>query len=387
MRAVNFTGDNNITLLQSGEQYFPSLIAAIDGARHEIFLETYIFTLDATGVFVRDALQNAARRGVAVYVIVDWLGTGRPVCKQLHSEFDAAGVHFRSFNPWFRRGIARTHRKICVTDRDHAFVGGLNINHDLHSDRDPALILNAPRWDFAVQITGTLVATIYAEMTAQWTRLGNMKLKVRWEIFRKTRALQGNGNGKPMAAALVLRDNLRNRRTIQQAYLRALGHARNNALLANPYFAPGRKLRHALETAAARGVQVTLLLGVGQFRLQDAIAHSFYPKLLRCGVRIVEYRKTELHAKVAVVDDEWATVGSSNYDGLSLFVNQEANVVIRDTAFATRLRLQIEAGVADGVPVKLEEFVNLGWVRRFGYGAAFLFYRAIIRLMSGSHYD
>lgn len=387
MHTVNFRGGNAITLLHSGAQYFPSIIAAMDTAQHEIFLETYIFTLDQTGVLVKNALQNAAQRGVAVYVIVDWLGSGRAVCNQLRSEFSAAGVHFRSFNPWFRRGITRTHRKICVTDHDHAFVGGLNINDDLRSDRNPEVVLTAPRWDFAVQISGALVDTIYTEMTAQWTRLGKLKLKARWEVFRKTRALAINDNHKPALAALVLRDNLRNRRTIQHAYLQALGHARHSALLANPYFAPGRKLRRALETAAMRGVKVTLLLGVGQFRLQDAIAHSFYPKLLACGVQIIEYRKTDLHAKVAVVDDEWATVGSSNYDGLSLFVNQEANVVIKDTAFATTLRLQIEAGVADGVAVKLEEFANLGWVRRFGYGAAFLFYRAIIRLMSGSHYD
>ncbi|MFX6118952.1 phospholipase D-like domain-containing protein, partial [Acinetobacter baumannii] len=84
---------------------------------------------------------------------------------------------------------------------------------------------------------------------------------------------------------------------------------------------------------AMRGVKVTLLLGVGQFVMQDAVAHSFYPKLLRAGVRIIEYTHTELHAKVAVVDDKWATVGSSNYDGLSLFVNQEANVVVQDPAF------------------------------------------------------
>ncbi|WP_236422640.1 phospholipase D-like domain-containing protein, partial [Escherichia coli] len=109
-----------------------------------------------------------------------------------------------------------------------------------------------------------------------------------------------------------------NRSTIQKAYLQALGRARHSVLLATPYFAPGRKFRKALAHAARRGVQVTLLIGVGEFKIQDAVAHSFYPKLLLDGVRVVEYRKTQLHAKVAVVDDDWATVGSSNCDGLSL---------------------------------------------------------------------
>jgi len=387
MRTVIFTGHNDIDLLQSGAQFFPSLIAAIDGARAELFLETYILTLDAAGFAVLHALQRAAHRGVAVYLIVDWVGTGRATCALLREQCAAAGIHFRRFNPWFRRGIARTHRKICVVDRDLAFIGGLNINDDLRSDRDPKRVLPAPRWDFAVRIRGPLVATIYLEMTAQWTRLGSLQLKTRWANFRRMRALEPAPATGPALAGLVLRDNLRNRRTIQRAYLKALGRARQNALLVNPYFAPGRKLRRALEAAAQRGVQVTLLLGVGQFRLQDAIAHSFYPKLLDCGVRIFEYRKTELHAKVAVVDDEWATVGSSNYDGLSLFVNQEANVVILDQPFALELRRQIEQGVADGVAVDREAFANLGWGQRLGSGIAFSLYRAAIRLMSWSSYD
>lgn len=387
MRTVSFTGDNDITLLQSGAQYFPSLIHAIDQARHEIFLETYIFALDATGVPVRDALQRAAARGVSVFVVVDWLGTGRATCKLLSQQLGAAGVQFRSFNPWFRRGIARTHRKICVTDRDYAFVGGLNINDDLVSDRRPEVVLAAPRWDFAIRISGTLVATIYLEMTAQWTRLGNMKLLARWENFRRSRALLPGGGGGPAQAGLVLRDNLRDRRTIQRAYLQALGRARKSALLANPYFAPGRKLRRALESSAQRGVEVTLLLGVGQFRLQDAIANSFYPKLLASGVRIFEYRKTDLHAKVAVVDDEWATVGSSNYDGLSLFVNHEANVVVQDHAFAEDLRRRIESAVAEAVPVRRADFSHIGWLRRLRNGAIFLLYRAAIRLVSWGRYD
>lgn len=387
MRSVSFTGNNNIQLLSSGAQFFPVLIEALNSAQHEIFLETYIFALDDTGVLVRDALQAAARRGVEVYVVTDWIGTGRATCKQLSIEFATAGVHFRSFNPWFKRGIARSHRKLGVIDHAQAFIGGLNINHDLVSDSEPYRILDAPRWDFGIQITGSLVAAIYIEMTAQWSRIGNMKLKQRWEVFRRTRTTLSDSDHTPALAALVLRDNLRNRRTIQHTYLHALGQAHHTALLTNPYFAPGRKLRHALTQAAQRGVKVTLLLGVGQFYLQDLIAQSFYPKLLNSGVRIVEYRKTELHAKVAVIDDEWATVGSSNYDGLSLFVNQEANVVIRDKQFCSTLRLGIEAGIADGTEIELPAFDSVRWSRRLLSGTLFACYRAAIRLASWSRYD
>jgi cardiolipin synthase len=180
----------------------------------------------------------------------------------------------------------------------------------------------------------------------------------------------------------VLRDNLRNRRTIQRAYLQALGHARQSALLTSPYFAPGRKLRRGLEEAARRGVEVTLLLGVGHYRLQDAVSQSYYPKLMKAGVKIVEYRKTTLHAKVAVVDEHWATVGSSNFDGLSLLVNQEANVVIRDADFSRALRQQIEIGIADGDAVAADAFDNLPWQARAWHGTAFFLYRLLMRVIT-----
>ena len=383
MRHLKYSIENEIALLHCGAEFFPALIAAIDAARTEIYLETYIFALDETGAQVRDALQRAARRGVQVCVITDWLGTGRKVSSILKRELEAGGVHHRNFNPWFRRGVARSHRKLCVVDRQIAFVGGLNINDDFYSDDRMHLRLPDRRWDFAISIVGPLVQDIFEEMQRQWERLGPMKLRTRWRNFKKGR-LKHTGvptHGGAMAA-LVVRDNLRNRRTIQRTYLQALGQARHSAYLANPYFAPGRKLRVALEQAALRGVQVTLLLGVGQFAMQDAVANWFYPKLLKCGVRIVEYNKTQLHGKVAVVDDEWATVGSSNYDGLSLFINQEANVVINDDDFALSLREQIQRGVADGAEVLAAEFAHTPWWRRMRHALAFFVYRSVIHVVT-----
>jgi cardiolipin synthase len=382
MRSVNFTSDNDLTLLHSGAEYFPALAAALNEAKQEVYLEAYIFAHDEIGDLVKTALKRAAARGVAVYLIIDWLGTGDTYAKSLECELTAARIHCRVFNPWFKRGVARSHRKMCVVDRRVAFVGGLNINNDMRADNDADRILPAPRWDFAVRIVGPLVAKIHLETEAQWMRIGRLDLRTRLELFREVRHTTWVSNGAPAHAGLVVRDNLRNRRTIQRAYLHALGHARKSALLANPYFAPGRKMRKALESAAARGIEVTLLLGVGEFRLQDAIAHSFYPKLLKSGVKIVEYRKTQLHAKVAVVDDQWATVGSSNYDGFSLFVNQEANVVVQDAVFSNYLREKIEQGIAEGVMIRMEDFVHIPWFKRVWYGIAFTLYRITIHIIT-----
>ncbi|RJF97686.1 cardiolipin synthase ClsB [Noviherbaspirillum saxi] len=386
MRPVEFIAHNRVGLLHCGAEFFPALIGAIDNARFEVFLETYIFTLDATGLQVKDALVRAAARGVAVNVITDWVGTGHRHSAELNKRLQKGGVNYRVFNAWCRRGVARTHRKMCVVDREVAFLGGLNINDDYISDDGFAIPLPAPRWDFAVRIHGPLVAAIHEELQSQWRLLNGLHLRFRWERFRDRRIANPIIEDGAAMAALVLRDNLRNRRTIQRTYLKALGNAHHRAVLANPYFAPGRKLRDGLAAAARRGVDVTLLIGVGQFRIQDAVAHSFYPKLLKSGVRVVEYRKTQLHGKVAVIDDDWATVGSSNWDGLSLFVNHEANVVVREPKFAHALRVHIENAIDEGVTIRMEDYVNIPWYERAWYGAAYFLYKSILRIITLGRY-
>lgn len=382
MRQVSFLGQNDIQLLHCGAEYFPALIAAFDAAKVEIYLETYIFAGDDTANSIRDALARAAQRGVAVNVMTDWIGTGNTQSKILQRYFQAHGVVHRSFNPWFMRGIARMHRKICVVDRQYAFLGGLNIVDDMRGDSDPNRILPAPRWDFGVRIVGPLVAIIHWEAALHWARLGNLSWRTRWATLMEQGPYRPTEIREPISAGLVVRDNLRNRRTIQNAYLKALGGARQSAMLAHAYFAPGKKMRNGLIAAAQRGVDVTLLLGVGQYRLQDVIARSFYPKLLKYGVKIVEYKKTQLHGKVAVIDDHWATVGSSNYDGFSLFVNKEANVVINDAGFAEKLRKHIAHGVADGVVVDMSEFDQIPWHKKIFYRLAYQLYKNMLRLIT-----
>ncbi len=387
MRPVEFIADNEVQLLYCGTDYFPALMEAIEAAQYDVYFETYIFADDDTGQAVQAALMRAAKRGVTVRMITDWFGTGAGRARRLHAQVLEAGVEHRIFNPWFKRGVTRTHRKICVVDRCVAFVGGININDDMFCDYDHNVGLAAPRWDFAVAVKGPLVASIHREAEAQWRRLGRMPLTQRYNLYQETRrANKAAAEASTVQAGFVVRDNLRNRQTIQKAYLQALGHARKSVLLANPYFAPGRKFRRALSQTAQRGVEVVLLIGVGEHWLQDAVAHSFYPKLLASGVRLVEYHKTQLHAKVAVIDDEWATVGSSNVDGLSLFLNQEANVVIKDAAFAKSLRRHIEEAVAEGVEIHPHEYEHVGRFRRIGYEIAYVVYRTVMRIIAVGKY-
>ncbi|MCE2832476.1 MAG: phospholipase D-like domain-containing protein, partial [Oxalobacteraceae bacterium] len=373
MRVASYSHGNQLSLLHRGEQFFPALIDACESALVEIYLETYIFSLDATGLRVKTALLNAARRGVAVQLIVDWLGTGDDTIEQLRLELEPTGVRVVVFNPWFKRGIVRMHRKIAVIDQRIAFLGGLNINDDLIADDGSAAPLPAARWDFAVTVSGPLVQAIHAEVLAQWERLEPKPLITRLQGIRAYVSNRQAWRAVEVAeAAFVVRDNLRNRQAIQRALLQALGRARSSALLVTPYFAPGRKLRKAMIHAAQRGVEVVLLIGVGQFVMQDAVAQSFYPRLVRAGVTIVEYRHTQLHGKLAVIDGEWATVGSSNFDGLSLFVNHEANIVVRDSAFAKSLQQMIREAVVEGVVITAADVAQLSLPRRvwnrFAYG-------------------
>lgn len=385
MSSVELSAGNAIELLHCGAEFFPALIKSIDEAATEIYLETYIFATDDAGLAVLDSLTSAAARGVTVNLITDWVGTGRAGCGLLSEALRHTTVNYRVFNKWFHRGVARTHRKICVVDKKLAFVGGININHDLYSAEGPES-LPSPRWDFSVKVRGPIVDVMHREAVGQWLRTGPLPLLDRLQLFTELPSSTSAPVHSDSLAGFFTSDNLHNRFTIQSEYLRAINGSSHCVLLANPYFAPGRTFRDALSSAADRGVRVMLLLGVGQFPIQDWVARSYYRKLLKSGVRLFEYRRSQLHAKVAVIDDQWATVGSSNCDGLSVFVNHEANLVVHDRALAINLGSQIRRGMLDAIEIEAKDFVRTPWFKRLWYGLSFLVYRGVMRVITLNNY-
>ncbi len=184
-----------------------------------------------------------------------------------------------------------------------------------------------------------------------------------------------------MTAAFVVRDNLRHRRDIEDAYLAALAAAQNDVLIASAYFLPGRRFRHALVDAARRGCRVAVLLqGQVEYALLHYATQALYGQLLENGVRIFEYRAGFLHAKVAVVDDAWATVGSSNIDPFSLLLAREANVVVKDAGFAGRLRASLARALAqDAIEITHADFHKSPLLVRALRWAAY----GLVRLMLG----
>ncbi|MBE7369460.1 cardiolipin synthase ClsB [Ramlibacter pallidus] len=349
---------HHLQLLEGSVELFPAMVTAIDAALREVRLETYIFDFNESGAEVAYALERAARRGVAVQVVVDGLGSGDLPPAQLQ-RLEMAGVQWHVYSPTGTLGLLwpgqwrRLHRKLCVVDGAVGFCGGINILDDFHDPNHGAL--EAPRLDFAVRVTGPLVARMQETMERLWRRIEAVR-RLRSAHLRGTlTSLRASGtraavpappvlsHGLPRAkAALLLRDNLRNRAVIERAYLRAIGRAHREVIIANAYFVPGARMRRALVNAARRGVHVRLLLqGRYEYFMQYYASRPVFGALLRAGVEITEYEPSFLHAKVAVVDGHWATVGSSNLDPLSLLLAREANVIVEDRAFAHRLRQRL----------------------------------------------
>lgn len=409
MKTVHLSPGHAVRLLPGGADFFPSLIETIDASQTEVRLETYIFNFDATGESVANALIRAAQRGVSVMVMVDGIGTP-PLADLWEKRFEAAGVQWHRFLPLGWLGVVlplrwrRLHRKLCVVDGLHAFCGGINVIDDCIDLNYGAL--SSPRFDFAVKVTGPLVKEAHSTLEQFWlhVKLGQQMERLQWKQLSHTfkqalnqKALNQKANASPTTkaershsavwAALVLRDNLFHRSSIERTYRKAIGEAREEVLISSAYFLPGRKLRHALIHAAKRGVRVRLLLqGRYEYFLQLHGARIVYGALLDAGVEIYEYTAGYLHAKVAVVDGHWATVGSSNLDPLSMLLAHEANVVVEDAAFAQALQAGLFLALdQQSLRVDPEGYKNRVWHARFLDLLALGLVRSVLFLM-GSRY-
>ncbi|QPF76729.1 cardiolipin synthase ClsB [Roseateles sp. DAIF2] len=385
-----YSGGNELRLLKGGDELFPAQVAAINQALVEVWVACYIFHSDSAGAAMVMALRAAAARGVRVRVVVDGFGS-KASLPWLSNALAGSGVALAVFRPidrwwrWLQPGqLRRLHQKLCVVDGEHAFVGGINIiddRLDLHHGET-----EEPRLDFAVALRGPAVTPIAQAARAVWTRawLGRdfgeellalvrspepvRRLRRLARRLRMPRGRRSRRSGQsdwqdltPVCAAFVLRDNLRQRRTIERAYIDAIRAARERVDLISPYFYPGHAFRRALRDAARRGVRVRLLLqGKLDYRIAGMAAQALYAELLGHGVRIFEYTPAYLHAKVCVVDESWATVGSSNIDPLSLLLNLEANVLVRDGAFARDVALQFETAAAVSREVDLKRWGGAG---------------------------
>ncbi len=332
--------NNRVQLLENGEEYFPRVFEAMRAAKSEILLETFIVFEDKVGAELQQILIEAAQRGVRTTVSLDGFGCGELSTGYLSALSDA-GVHLQIFDPapkhlgirtnWFRR----LHRKIVVVDGLIAFIGGINFSGDHLADFGPEA-----KQDYSVEIQGPVVADIHHFALLQSGRPGRARF---WWQRRRQRLEEMAFTDHDGQVRLVFRDNDQHNTDIEDVYLQVLRKAKRRVIIANAYFFPGYRLLREIRNAARRGVEVRLILqGQPDMLVAKLAARMTYDYLLRAGVQIHEYCQRPLHGKVALVDEDWSTVGSSNLDPLSLSLNLEANVLIRDRAFNQHLYERLE---------------------------------------------
>lgn len=361
---------NRVQLLTDGDEFFPRLFAAIEQAQHEVLLETFILSDDKVGRELHSQLIAAARRGVRVAVTVD--GFGSPGLEgEFLDKLVGAGVTFQVFNPGLTLFGVRTnlfrrmHRKIVVVDGILAYVGGINFIADQLSDFGP----EAKR-DFAAEIEGPVVNNI---------RTFFIKTNHRHHLRSPSTARNNQSQKLPGKAQVLFvdRDNRRSRNNIERQYHLAIRNAKRELIIANAYFFPGYKLLWRLRQAAQRGVKISLVLqGSPDIGIARWASRQLYTYLLSGGVKIYEYCERQLHAKVAIADDDWSTIGSSNLDPLSLSLNLEANVVIIDRDFNHALRERLQSMIQEHCRcMTLEEGTHNHWWNGLTSTAAFHFLR------------
>ena len=422
---LRWKAGNDISLLENGIQLFPALCAAFDAATTSIHVEMYIFRLDIAGKQLLHHLMLAAKRGLKVRVVIDGYGSAAED-ETIARALRAAGGQCRIYRPEpkhftlksfdFMR-LRRLHRKIVVVDGTVGFVGGINFEDD-YSTADPDVRTTDPRYDYAVRVAGPIVADLvealdllwlgarkyskdsdgasYADgepghrtqkSARRWRHMHLKHLRARLSASSVSSAAHANASLN-MRAAVILRDNLRYRHTIERAYLFHIAAAKTEIIIANAYFLPGGKLRRALIDAAHRGVKVRLLLqGKIEYQMQYHATRWIYDLFLREGIEIYEYLPSFLHAKVAVIDGV-SFVGSSNLDPFSLLLAREANVLIDDAGFTTQLRQSLENAMTRGSRIiELTLYGRRPLLGRIADGLCYLLLRIGVALSGKSdHY-
>jgi len=356
-----------LTVLRDGAETYPAMLTALAAAQRSICFETYILAADATGDRFKAVLIDRARAGVAVRVIYDAVGSfGLP--DSWVDELREAGcqvIDFNPISPWRRRFRLshRDHRKIIVVDDRVGFTGGLNIANDYASVEDGGV-----GWhDMHCRVTGAIVLDLARMFRRTWLRCGGAPYPAAHGAPAHG-APPGEAPGDPAGGVyLRLLDNShrRQRTIVRRAYLHVIRHARERVLIENAYFLPDRGLRRALTRAAARGVDVQVLVpGNSDVRLIEWAALYVLRRLARRGVRIFLWRGVMMHAKTATVDAQWSTIGSYNFDAQSRFNNLEVTVEILDAEIGRTLVASYQRDLASCDPFDQDSWRKLPWWRK-----------------------
>jgi cardiolipin synthase len=355
------TSGNKVKLLLNGEEKFPEVFEVLKNAKHHIHLEYYIYDDDVIGNKVKDVLIQKAAEGVQVRFIYDAFGS-RSIRRKFLAELRASGVEAYPFNrirflPLANRLNYRNHRKIIIVDGNCGFVGGINISDRYINDKKNP---HVRFWrDTHVRIDGPGVQYLQYLFFCDWNFCAQQKMQPEPVYFNRRMypddisvQIAASGPDSPTA-------------TVMFSLLKAINLAKNEILIATPYFIPGETILNALKIAALGGVSVKILApGISDSRLVNAAAWSYYGDLLRAGVEIYLYQKGFIHVKTLVVDDYISIVGTANMDYRSFDLNFEVNAVVYGEELAGELRKTFADDLKDAQRIQPEAWRKRPWYKQ-----------------------
>ncbi|HMO33722.1 MAG TPA: phospholipase D-like domain-containing protein [Lacibacter sp.] len=374
-----YTPRNQVQLVEGGRSYFDRLLELIGQAQHTLHFQTYIFDADETGLEVATALEAAASRGVAVFLLLDgYASQSLPVT--FITKLKAVGIRHRWFEPLLRGKSyyfgRRLHHKVVVADARMALVGGINISNRYNDLPD------APAWlDWALDVRGEAALQLDHLCFKLWNKSSLRRSRPIAPVVQSQQV-----EDVPECLVRVRRNDWVNRRVdISRSYLEMLRRAEKEIIIMSSYFLPGRLFRTALQRTIRRGVDIKIIIaGTSDIKIAKAAERYWYPWLLKQGIRIYEYEPRVLHGKLSVYDEKWVTVGSYNINNISAYASIELNLDVLNNAFGSSTREKlikiIRENCTEITPERFARRRNL--FTQFIDWFSYEFYRAIVFLFT-----
>lgn len=345
--------NNNVRLVRGGRDYFTTLARLIKEAKHSIHLQVYIYEDDETGRLVGNALMDAARRGVLVYLLTDGYAS-KALSAGFIKELLSAGVHFRFFEPllksenfYFGR---RMHQKVLVADGRFSLVGGINISNRYNDLEDQ------PAWlDWALFVDGPASVALYRLCIDVWARPAQMALKR--SMRHELPSMPPHTGNSPLR--IRRNDWVKRKNQISRSYIDMLKKATSNVIIMSGYFLPGTIIRHHLSRAARRGIDIRIIVAEkSDVKLAKHAERYMYRWMLKRNIKLYEYTKSVLHGKMATRDHKWVTIGSYNVNDISAYASVELNIDVNDPEFATQVQQKLESVLQHDCVLVTEEAFN-----------------------------
>ncbi|MFV8443121.1 phospholipase D-like domain-containing protein [Flavobacterium sp. LB2P44] len=326
----------NLELVHSGADYFSRLEAIILGAQFQIHMQMYLFENDTTGRRIVTALKEAASRKVDIYILLDGLGS-LSFASEVLKELKYSGINIRFFAPLFSTYTfylgRRLHRKVIVADARIALVGGINIADKYHGSAT-----EKPWLDYAIQLNGEIAKPLQQlchDIYFKKRRLRNKKIKSVFQIQ------------EDISVRILQNDWLKGKNEICDAYIQSIRHAKKEIIIVGSYFLPGIRIIRALKKASKNKVVIKLILsGKSDLPLTRRATCFLYDKLLHYKIELYEWENSVLHGKAAVIDGNWATIGSFNLNNLSSYGSLEMNIEIHSDSFSAMFQEHLNGIIA-----------------------------------------